>query len=185
MKKIIILLIVLFLLIACAKQSDLTVYNDTEQSVTVILGGTIHQLLPSDPPANETYYLNSYILFGETIDVPIIINGQVYLEHKEFTIEMKPNKDKAYHIELDRAGLQINNASLVPISVIQLRREGEENWSENVIDEILYAETSSPIFSIIPDYDFIKIIDVFENEHPEEFIELNTGETTTFVFFGL
>ncbi len=185
MKKTLSLLIVLLLLAACAKQSDLTVYNDTEQSVTVILGGTIHQLLPNDPPVVETYYLNSFVLFGETIDVLIIVNGQIYLEHKEFTIEMKPNKDKAYHVELDRAGLQINNASLFPISAIQLRTDGEESWSENLIDEILYAETSSPVFSIIPDYDYIKITDVFENEYPEELIELNSGETTTFVFFGL
>jgi len=185
MKKIIILLIVLFLLIACAKQSDLTVYNDTDLSVTVVLDGTIHQLRPNDPPAVKTYYLNSFVLFGETIDAPIIIEGQVYLEHKEFTIEMKPNKDKNYYIEFDRAGLQINNVSLFPINIIQLRKEGEEDWSENVISDTLYNETSTSIFSIIPDYDYIRMIDIFETEYPEEIIELNVGETTTFIFFGL
>lgn len=185
MKKILTLFITLILLGACAKQSDLTVYNDTEQSIRVVLGSTIHRLYPNDPPAVETCYLNSFILFGETKKVPVIIDGQIYLEHKDFHIEMKPGKDRSYHVVLDRAGLQINNVSLFPISIIQLRRNGEESWSENVIDEILYAETSSPIFSIIPDYDYIKMTDIFENEHPEEFIELNTGETTTFVFFGL
>ena len=185
MKKILTLLIILILLGACARQSDLTVYNDTEQSIRVVLGSTIHRLYPNDPPAVETCYLNSFILFGETKKVPVIIDGQIYLEHKDFHIEMKPGKDRSYHVVLDRAGLQINNVSLFPISIIQLRRNGEESWSENVIDEILYTETSSPIFSIIPDYDYIKMTDIFENEHPEEFIELNTGETTTFVFFGL
>ena len=185
MKNILTLLIILILLGACARQSDLSVYNDTSHSIRVILNGTIYQILQDDPPVVETYYLNSFILFGETIDVPIIIEGQIYLEHKEFTIKMKPNKDKTYHIEFDRAGLQINNASLVPINVVQLRNEGDGDWSENVIDDTLYTETSSSILSIIPDYDFIKMIDIFETEYPEELIEFNVGETTTFVFFGI
>ena len=98
---------------------------------------------------------------------------------------MKPNKDKAYHVEFDRAGLQINIVSLFPISLVQLRKEGEADWSENIIDEVLYTETLSPTFSIIPNYDFIKFTDIFETEYPEELIELNAGETTLFVFFGI
>ncbi|MEA2095682.1 MAG: hypothetical protein U9P73_03165 [Candidatus Cloacimonadota bacterium] len=187
MKNILTLLIILILLGACARQSDLSVYNDTSHSIRVILNGTIYQILQNDPPVAvvETYYLNSFILFGETIDVPIIIEGQTYLEPKEFTIKMKPGKDRSYHVVLDRAGLQINNASLVPISVVQLRNEGEEDWSENVIDDTLYTETSSSVLSIIPDYDYIKMTDIFETEYPEEFIEFNAGETTTYIFFGI
>ena len=98
---------------------------------------------------------------------------------------MKPNKDKTYHVGFDRAGLQINNASLVPISIVQLRNEGNEDWSENVIDDTLYNETSTSILSIIPDYDYIKMTDIFETEYPEELIEFNVGETTTFIFFGI
>jgi len=187
MKKTLTLLIILILLGACARQSDLSVYNDTNHSIRVILNGTIYQIPQNDPPVPvvETFYLNSFILFGETIDVPIIIEGQIYLEPKEFTIKMKPNKDKTYHVEFDRAGLQINNVSLFPINVVQLRNEGAEDWSENVIDDTLYTETSSSILSIIPDYDYIKMIDIFETEYPEELIEFNVGETTTFVFFGI
>lgn len=178
------ILVTIILLGACAKQSDLTIYNDTDHSIRIIMNGTIHQLFLNDPPAVEKFYLNSFILFGETIDVPIIIEGQTYLEPKEFTIEMKPNKDKSYHVEFDRAGLQINNVSPYTISIVQLRKEGEADWSENIIDEVLYTETSSPMISILPDYDYIKITDTFENEYPEELIELNAGETTTFIFTG-
>ena len=185
MKKILTLLIILILLGACARQSDLSVYNDTNHSIRVILNGTIYPIPQNDPPVVETYYLNSFILFGETIDVPIIIEGQIYLEHKEFTIKMKPNKDKTYHVEFDRAGLQINNVSLFPISVVQLRSEGDEGWSENVIEDTLYTETSTSILSILPDYDYIKMTDIFEIEYPEELIEFNVGETTTFIFLGI
>ncbi|MCD6176830.1 MAG: hypothetical protein J7K29_03220 [Candidatus Cloacimonetes bacterium] len=184
MRKIIVFLTVLFLLGACAKQSELTIYNDTGHSVKVIFNGTIHHLLSNDPPAVEIFYLNSFILFGETINVPIIIERQIYLEPKNFTIEMKPNKDKSYHVEFDRAGLQINNVSIYPIGIIQLRKDGDEEWSENVIEEILYSETLGQVFSITPDYDFIKITDTFENEYQEELIELNAGETTTYIFTG-
>ena len=184
MKKILIFLIFLILIGACAKQSDLTIHNDTGHSIRIIMNGTIYQLLSNDPPAVETFYLNSFILFGETIDVPIIIDGQIYLEHKELTIEMKPNKDKSYHVEFDRAGLQINNVSSHTISKVQLRKEGQEDWSENVIDEILSPEALGQIISIIPDYDLIKITDIFETEYPEELIDLNAGETTTYIFTG-
>ncbi len=185
MKNKLIILVTIILLGACAKQSDLTIYNDTDHSIRIIMNGTIHQLLANDPPAVETFYLNSFILFGETIYVPIIIEGQTYLEHKEFTIKMKPNKDKAYHVEFDRAGLQINNVSLFPISIVQLRKEGEADWSDNIIEEVLYTETISPIFSVLPIYDFIKITDIFDTEYPEILIDLNAGETTLFVFFGI
>lgn len=184
MKKKLIFLVFLILIGACAKQSDLTIHNDTGHSIRIIMNGTIHQLLSNDPPAVETFYLNSFILFGETIDVPIIIEGQIYLEYKEFTIEMKPNKDKSYHVEYHRAGLQINNVSSHIISKVQLKKEGQEDWSENVIDEILSPEALGQIISIIPDYDLIKITDIFETEYPEELIDLNVGETTTYIFTG-
>ena len=130
MKKILILMFVFILLIACARQSDLTVYNDTEHSIRVILGSTIHQLYPNDPPAVETCYLNSFILFGETKKIPVIIEGQIFLEHKDFYIEMKPGKDRSYHIELDRAGIQISNPSIYSICSAQngRRRLGICSW---------------------------------------------------------
>ena len=184
MRKIIALLTVFFLLVACAKESELTIYNDTGHSVTVIFNDTIHQLFSNDPPAVEIFYLNSFILFGETINVPIIIERQIYLEPKNFTIEMKPNKDKSYHVEFDRAGLQINNVSIYPIGVVQLRKESDEEWSENVIEEILYPETLGQVFSISPDFIHIKITDIYDTEYQEELIELNTGETTTYIFTG-
>lgn len=188
MKKILIFLTFIILIEACAKQSDLTIYNDTDHSIRIIMNGTIHQLLSNDPPAVETFYLNSFILFGETIDVPIIINGQIYLEHKEFTMEMKPNKNRFYHVELDKAGLQISNPSIYTITNVQLRKEGE-NDREYIIFFFpnIYSEELSPTMSVSEDYDFIRIQYQLGNdqyEYSEDEIDLNIGETITYVFEG-
>lgn len=187
MKKILTLLIVLILLGACARQSDLTVYNDTGLSIRFILGSTIHQLFPGDPPAVETCYLNSFILFGETKKVPVIIDGQIYLEHKDFHIEMKPGKDRAYHVELDRAGIQISNPSIFSISSVQLRKE-EDDWEYALGFPFgVFSEELSPIITVSEDYDFIRIgyhIGGDQYEYAEDAIELNIGETTTYIFTG-
>ena len=186
MKKKILFLILLTLLGACAKQSDLTIYNDTDHSIRIIMNGTIHQLLSNDPPAVETFYLNSFILFGETIDVPVIINGQIYLEHKEFTIEMKSNNDKSYHVEFDRAGMQISNPSIYQITGAQLRKE-DGDWEYALGFFNVYSEELSSTMSISADYDYIKIYyntSYNQNEFIEDTIELNIGETTTYVFEG-
>lgn len=186
MKKILALLIIITFLGACARQSDLTVYNDTGQSIRVILGSTIHQLFPSDPPAVETCYLNSFVLFGETKKVPVIIDGQIYLEHKDFHIEMKPGKDRAYHVELDRAGIQISNPSIYTITGIQLRIE-EYDWEYALGFFDVYSEELSPTMSILSDYDQIKIfysIGYNQIEFIEDTIDLVIGETSTYIFTG-
>ena len=185
MKKKLIMLIVIIVLGACARQSDLTVYNDTGQSIQVVLGSTIHQLFPTDPPAVETCYLNSFILFGETKEVPVIINGQIYLEYKDFHIKMKPGKDRSYHVELDRAGIQISNPSIYPISGAQLRKE-DGDWEYALGSPFsVFSEELSPTISVLADYDYIKIsysIGNNQNDYVEDAIELSIGETTTYIF---
>lgn len=186
MKKKLLFLFLLILLVACAKKSNLTIYNDSSISIRVIMNGTIYHLFQNDPPAVETFYLNSFILYGETIDVPIIIEGHTYLEHKEFTIEMKPNKDKSYHVELDRAGLQISNPSIFTITGAQLRRE-EDDWEYALGFFGVYSEELSPNFSVSEDYDYIRIYYDIGNEqieYIENTIDLIIGETTTFIFIG-
>ena len=91
MKKKILFLISVTLLVACAKQSNLTVYNDTDHSIRIIMNGTIYQLFPNEPPAVENFYLNSFILYGETVDVPIIIEGQIYLVRSEKVVKLLIN----------------------------------------------------------------------------------------------
>jgi hypothetical protein len=185
MKKILILLVVIIGLGACARQSDLTIYNDTGQSIQIILGSTIHQLFPTDPPAVETCYLNSFILFGETKEVPIIIYGQIYLEHKDFHMKMKPGKDRSYHVELDRAGIQISNPSIYPITDVQLKKE-DGDWEYALgFPFSVFSEELSPTISVSADYDYIKIaynIGFEQNDYIEDTIELNIGETTTYLF---
>ena len=187
MKKKLLLLIFLILLGACAKQSDLTVYNETDHSIRIIVNGTIYQLLQNDPPAVETFYLNSFILFGETIYAPIIIEGKIYLEHKEFSIEMKPNKNRSYHVRYDKAGIQINNPSIYTITSLQLRKEGE-NWEYALgFPIVIHSEELSQIMSVSEDYDYVRITYNLGNdqyEYTEDTIDLNIAETTTVIFTG-
>ena len=148
MKKILLFLILLTLLGACAKQSDLTIYNDTDHSIRIIMNGTIYQLFPNEPPAVEKFYLNSFILYGETVDVPIIIEGQIYLEHKEFSIEMKPNKNRSYHVRYDRAGIQISNPSIYTITSLQLKKESDD-WEYALgFPTVIFSEELSPTMSV-------------------------------------
>jgi hypothetical protein len=187
MKKKAIILVLVIILSACSKQSDLSVYNDTGKSIKVILGSTIHQLMPNDPPAVETCYLNSFILFGETKKVSVIVEGQVFLKHKDFSVEMKPGKDRSYHVELDRAGLQISNPTVFTITAVDLKREDDNEWVFSVLSapDVIYSEELSAIISVLEYYDNIRIeyqIGIDQYAYKEDLVELNIGETTTYVF---
>lgn len=187
MRKIILVFALIALLAACAKRSDLTVYNDTGLSTSFVLGSTIHNLLPDDPPAVEKCYLNSFILFGDIKNVPLIIEGKTYLAPKDLEITMKAGKDRSYHIELDRAGFNISNPTIYTIISVEFKKDGGD-W-EHVFGEPyeVFSEQLSPTESISAEYNSIKItynigFDLFETHEDE--IELTIGETYPYVFTG-
>ncbi|MCF7858143.1 MAG: hypothetical protein K9N07_02300 [Candidatus Cloacimonetes bacterium] len=182
MVRIILSTLVLILITACATESEIEIFNDTENSVSFVLGDRIYHLLPADPPAAQTFYVNSYILFSETLKVPFILEGQVFLESKEKVFRIKANVNKKYHITFDRAGLQISNPSVYTISAVYLRREGDDDWGDSIIEEPIYSENISSVLSVEPDFNYIKITDSFGSEFQEEALDLQVGETTIYIF---
>jgi len=187
MNRVLFSLALIMLMASCAKRSDLTVYNDTGLSTNIVLGSTIYNLLPEDEPAVEKCYLNSYILFGETKVVPLIIEKKTYLAPKELDIVMKPGKDRSYHIELDRAGFQISNPSIYTIVAVEFKKD-EEDWEHVFGDPYeVFSEQLSPTESLPVEYTSIRITynigyDLFETLENE--IELTIGETYPYVFTG-
>ena len=70
-RKILIILIVLLSLLACVKESELIIHNDTPIKQEVIIDGTIYEIFPNDPPVKEPYFLNSYVLWNEIVKVSV------------------------------------------------------------------------------------------------------------------
>ena len=184
MKKLILHIIPLFLLFsACAKESHLTVHNDTGQTITVKIDHISYLMYPNSEAVEETYFLNSYIIYGETKKVPVEYVGTPYLKHNNFNVEMKPGKDKVYHVELNLACLTIRNLSPgLTITKVRLKDVGSVEWTEEY-DVYIAAEEIETI-SVEPGDKLIQIEDVYESIYQSEDIELIAGETSVYNFFG-
>ena len=158
------------------------IYNDTGQVLTVKVDHFVHRMLNNDEPVINTYYLNSYILFNETVEVPVEYVETFYRSHKKFNVTMKPNKDKVYHVIFDRAGLKIRNVLHgTIIDKVQLREVNSDEWSDDLYDGYLHPDEIGTI-SVSPGTFYIRIEDVYELQYPEELIEFTAGETTMYVF---
>ncbi len=166
----------------CAKESELKIYNDTGQVITVKVDHFVHKMLNDGEPVTNTYYLNSFILFGETVEVPVEYVETLYRSHKKFNVTMKSNKDKECHIIFDMAGLEIRNVLLgIIIDKVQLREVNSDEWSDDLYEGYLPPDEIGTI-SVPPGTFYIRIEDVYEVQHPEELIEFTAGETTMYVF---
>ncbi|MBC8414983.1 MAG: hypothetical protein ISS80_06105 [Candidatus Cloacimonetes bacterium] len=184
MKKLILYFIpVLLLFSACAKESDLTVHNDTGQTVTVKIDHILHLMYTNSEPVVETYFLNSFIFYGETKKVPVEYVGTPYLKQNNFTIEMKPGKDKVYHVELNLACLTIRNLSPgLTITKVRLMDVGSVEWTEEY--EVNIAAEEIETISVEPGDKFVQIEDIYESIFQSEYFELIAGETSLYNFFG-
>ncbi len=188
MKKLILFIIpALLFLSACAKESYLTVHNDTGQTVTIKIDHISHLMYTNSEPVIETYFLNSYIFYGETKKVPVEYVGTPYLKQNNFTVEMKPGKDKVYHVELNLAGLNIRNISPgVTIAKVKLMDVDGVEWTEEY--EVNIAADEVETIFVEPGVKLIQMEDVHGISYPEEyqgiFYELIVGEITIFIFTG-
>ncbi|MCD4797095.1 MAG: hypothetical protein K8R49_08010 [Candidatus Cloacimonetes bacterium] len=183
MKHILYIMIFFSLFFAsCAKESELKIYNDTGHVITVKVDHFAHRMLNDGEPVINTYYLNSYILFGETVEVPVEYVESFYRSHKKFIVTMKPNKDKVYHVIFDRAGLEIRNVLHgTIIDKVQLREVSSDEWSDDLYEGYLPPDEIDTI-PVLPGTYYIRIEDVYELQYPEELIEFTVGETTMYVF---
>ena len=184
MKKLILFMLpVLLFFSACAKESDLTVYNDTGQTVTVKIDHILHLMYTNSEPVVETYFLNSFIFYGETKKVPVEYVGTPYLKQNNFTVEMKPDKDKIYHVELNLACLTIRNLSPgLTITKVRLKDVDSVEWTEEY--EVNIAAEEIETISVEPGDKFVQIEDIYESIFQSEYFELIAGETSVYNFFG-
>ena len=185
-RKILFLMIVLLSLLACAKESELIIHNDTPIVQKVKIDGIIFDIFPNDPPVRETYFLNSYVLWNEIVKVPVeyVPNSPIsYRSLKSFTVEMKPGKDKTYHINYDRGCIQLRNLSSVRIYQMLTRTDIYDDWSDNILPVTLYPDEIRTV-ALKENYYSIKLIDDFGTEYPIEHIIVVAGETIMLVFTG-
>ena len=184
MKKLILFIIpALLFFSACAKESHLTIHNDTGQTITVKLDHISHLMYPNSEPVVETYFLNSFILYGETKKVPVEYVGTPYLKQNNFTVEMKPGKDKVYHVKLNLACLTIRNISPgLTIAKVRLMNVDGVEWTEEY--EVNIAADEVETISVEPGDRLIQIEDIYETIFPSEYIELIAGEMTIYIFTG-
>ena len=177
-------LLVLLLLTGCVKEAELTIYNDTPLLAKVSIDGIIYELSAGGEPAKETYYLDSYLLFGENIKVPITyIQTTPYRTQKQFNAEMKPGKDKTYHVKFDRGQMQFWNISPVTIWEITLREIDDDEWSDNLLNEVIYPNDNKVIPFEYGNY-IMKIVDPNGYEWLQVEVEIIAGETLTYYFWG-
>ena len=55
------LILFVLLFLGCVKEAELTIYNDTGQTITVKIDHIIHQMYPNSEPIVNIYYLNSFV----------------------------------------------------------------------------------------------------------------------------
>ncbi len=174
------------LLAGCAKDCELRIYNDTPILQRAMIDGIVHDIQAGGEPAVETFYLNSYIILSETVkvDVEYIANSPIsYRSPKKFKVEMKPGKDKTYRIKYDRGQIQLRNISFVDLDQVLLKKEGSDQWSEDLYEGILEPEEIDEIAVKAGNYT-MKILDGFGTEYPLEEIEVIAGEQLQYFFDG-
>jgi hypothetical protein len=184
MKKFILFLLpALLFFSACAKESYLTVHNDTGQTITIKVDHISHLMYPNSEPVVETYFLNSFIFYGEIKKVPVEYVGTPYLKQNNFTVELKPGKDKVYHVKLNLACLKIRNLSPgLTITKVRLMDVDGVEWTEEY--EVYIAAEEIETISVEPGNKFVQIEDIYESIYQSEYIELIAGETSVYNFFG-
>jgi len=181
-----ILLTVLISLFGCAKECDLSVYNKTPIQQTVKIDGIIYNISANVGYAEETYYLNSYGLWNEKINVSVeyVANSPVsFRSPKTFTVEMKPGKDRSYDVRYDRGQIQLRNISSIILDQVLLKTNNSEDWSED-----LYEGTLGPdgidVIAVEEGSYTAKMVDVYGTEYPLQEVEIIAGEQVMVMFTG-
>lgn len=187
MKKLIVPMIVLLILLnACTKECELTIYNDTPIMQKAKIDGIIYEIGANGEPAVEEYFLNSYLIISETVKVQVeyVANSPIsYRSPKIFKVEMKPGKDRTFHIRYDRGRIQMRNISPITLDQILLQEEGKEKWSEDLYEGVLDPDDIDEITIKAGSYK-MKLIDAYGTVYPLEDIEIVAGEQLMYFFTG-
>jgi len=176
-----ILFLGLILLGGCStKRSEITLNNLSTSTLDLKVNGDPITIAP-----NQSYVdfalLDKFLFFEETRRFHISYEGFIYLAPDNLTITLRPDKDEELNLRNNRAGIQINNQSTVPISEIRLRNIGSDDWSSNYMQETTVA--SSFRFSARAKQVDLKLIDSTEREFVlNDTISLQVGETANVYF---
>ncbi|MFC1898159.1 hypothetical protein ACFLYJ_01160 [Candidatus Cloacimonadota bacterium] len=183
LRMIYLFLLVFILLTGCMKEAELTIHNDTPSLAKVSIDGIIYDLYEGES-AKETYYLDSYLLFGDTEKIPVrYIQTTPYRTEKQFTVEMKPGKDKTYNVKFNRGLIQFWNLSPVIIYEISVREIDDDEWSENLITDVINPDDITT-FPVKAGHYMLRIIDPNGFEYQQIQIEIIAGETEDLLFYG-
>ena len=168
----------------CAKEAELLIYNDTPLQAKVSIDGIIHEMAAEGDPVREIFYLNSYLLFGEGVSVPVeYIQTTPYRTQRQFNVKLKPGQDKTYHVRFDRGQMQFWNISPVSVYEISIREIDDDEWSDNFLDSVIYTDDNEVIPIPYGNY-IMRIIDHNGFEWLQDEIEITAGETITYWFWG-
>jgi hypothetical protein len=185
-KRSLILLAILISLLGCAKECDLAVYNNTPIQQTVKIDGHIFNMPANDGYAKETYFLNSYALWNDKINIPVeyVANSPVsYRSPRTFTVEMEPGKDRTYHVRYDRGQIQLRNISSITLDQVLLKTNNSEEWSEDLYEGALEPD-GIDVIAVEEDNYTLKILDVYGTEYPSQEIVVIAGEQLMVIFTG-
>jgi hypothetical protein len=165
------------------KEAELTVKNETPLLAKVSIDGIIYELYEGES-ATETYYLDSYLLFGDTKKVPVkYIQTTPYRTEKKFNVEMKPGKNEEFSVKFNRGQIQFWNISAVSVYEVCVRDIDDDDWSENLLNNVIAPEENE-VFPIGAGHYMMRILDPNGFEWLQEEIEINVGETITYWFWG-
>lgn len=184
MRNLLLSVIFFWLLIGCTKESKIILHNDSSQMVTIRVDGEIFIMLQTAEPIEIPYYLNSYLLLGESVKIPVSYEERLYITPQEFKVRLKPGQEKNLFVVQDRAALQINNLSPMIIDQVLMRRDSLSDWSEDLFDGFIEVEDIER-FAVAPHYTEIQIIDIFELEYPVDSISFEIGKLTQYNFSGV
>lgn len=185
-RKGLILLTGLMSLFGCAKECELVVYNKTPIQQTVKIDGIIYHIPANVGYADETFYLNSFVLWNEKINVSVeyVANSPVsFRSPKTFTVEMEPGKDRSYNVRYDRGQIQLRNISSIILDQVLLRTNNSEEWSEDLYEGSLEPDGIDVIAVKEGNYT-LKMIDVYGTEYPLQEVEIIAGEQVMVMFTG-
>jgi hypothetical protein len=183
MRKLILLVGLVVLLVGCTQEGYLAVHNKTGARAEVVIDGTRFTLI-GETTVEEVYYVDSYLLFSESVKVDIEHLGPMHLEPRKYSVSISPNKTKHVNIYYDRSGLFMLNNSTTHIMEVYLRDKETGELSENYLPKpIIHSETE--LFPVITGSYFVVVIDGYGHDYEsEEEIEFVAGENHTIIFNG-
>lgn len=162
------------------KKSSLTINNNTNSALTVYVDSYPISIAPNNF-YQEEYLLDKFLLFSETQTVKVKYEGYLYLAGDKKTISIDADENKVLNLNINRGGLRVRNQSGIAVSQVNLREIGSDDWSGNIIDEImLNSEFSVPVLDKAYD---MKLIDFTNREFVlNDTINFEIGESQTVIF---